>query len=299
MKPLYFFILTLMLTFTSCSKDEVNIEEPTVPDNEKPGQDTSDHGNKDSGSDSVILKLSANKSNPNVFDDVQFTLINGKNAADGLCMVDINAAYDSITWSDSVEEGHFLVANCKETEEYSHAFCHFSWNHNFIYPGHHETWLKCYKNGVVMHCDTLKIEVTNNKDFIMFNWNDVNSRDQEPKGYNDAFNEKQAITTSSSNKDGTTVIELGLFNATEDGAVFAKKSEVFLTKFISTYFKDPAYTKSEPNTLEEQYNQLFKVKPQSASPLAIWLTEKNKIALLKFEDEDHLYVDVHVEQLER
>lgn len=271
MKILFYSLLCLCFLF-SCS----GAADDAIPDTPSTGGG--------GGTGSIIsecsIKLGLKQNGSNIFEPSVFNIqfeFEGKTSYTG---ADISDAYDSIIWVVSGHQGRrpvFIGYNSLHPG----TSLTWSWSHCFYSPGHYEACLHGYKNSKIVCSDTLQVDVTDSKDFLGWNWNELTDLNWNI-GHINALNRHYEFTTKAAiSQQGIPSIELNLCNSlSEEEKLFSQKSDTVLYNYITSLYYQPAYDRS-CSELAEKYNTLFSKKEDNVQPCAIWLIRNAKIVLLK------------------
>jgi hypothetical protein len=221
------------------------------------------------------VKMNAKEKEGNIFDLMEFNLFSYSEK--DFTLLDLTEAYDSLVWTCSNTNQRFRIL------EHSGNSTHFTWKWSncFFLPEEYKTCLLGYKNNRVISGDTLSINITNNKDFLGYNWKDVVHSSINSTGYQNVFFEGYDFATYSVVTTGVPSVYLFLIdNNNEDEHAFAQKSKQILFDYISSLYSTPTYSQDNVS-LSKNYNELFSNKKDGAVPECIWITPKSKIVLLK------------------
>ncbi len=230
---------------------------------------------------SLKLRLEATKTEGNIFELIDFNInFEGNPNLPDITLADIINVYDSIVWKVSGNEKRFKIL---EFNNSSSEFT-FGWGHNFFQPAEYETILIGYKDDAIIYSDTLVVTISNNKDFLGYNWKDITATSEYYSGivYADVLSSLYELATSQDIHEGTPSVSLFYkTDINEEQSIFSQKSEKQLFDFISSLYSTPIFDQNDANALSENYNKLFKYKATDASPKSIWITPKSKIVLLE------------------
>ncbi|MDP4268356.1 MAG: hypothetical protein Q8880_13115 [Bacteroidota bacterium] len=261
MKKLIYLIL-LIFSISSCSMKDNGFDTPEEISDKRP----------------VEIKIGVNEKKGNIFDLMEFNLYSKK----GITLLDIAESYDSIVWACSNTNQHFKVF--EHSVNSSHFL--FNWSNCFFLPADYETCLLGYKNNRIIYSDTISVSISNNKDFLGYNWKDVVRSSECSTGYQNVFLKGYNFATYSVVTEGVPSLYLLLLRANnEDEVVFAQKSKQVLFDYINSLYSVPTYSRNENNSISDIYNQLFRNKRADAIPEYIWITPKSRIVLIKKYDE--------------
>lgn len=271
MKTLLYFLLCTCFLF-SCS----GAADDAIPDNSSTGGD----GGTESISGECSIKLGLKQNGRNIFDPSEFNIqfeFEGKTSYTG---ADISESYDSIIWVVSGQQGSRRIF-IGYSSQHPGTSLTWSWSHCFYSPGHYEARLHGYKSNKIVCSDTLQVDVTDNKDFLGWNWNELTDLNRNI-GHINALNRNYEFTTYAAiSQQGIPSIELNLWNSLgEEEKLFSQKSDTVLYNYITSLYRQPVYDRNS-SELADKYNILFSKIDENVQPCAIWLTRNAKIVLLK------------------
>lgn len=233
----------------------------------------------------IPLDLEIEETQKNIFDYAVFNLFPDQYSV----MFSLFDVYDSITWKASNLDGSFKIFQYTTRGA---SFIH-QWSHAFTSPGNYKTYVLGYKNNEVIYSDTAEVKITNNKDFLCYNWKDIKGSIGHGISYIDVLNDYEFSTFENMHQGIPSVTVFLIDKKKDNKPAFLKKSKKIFTDYInSLYSTQPVHYETE-NDLLEKYNDLFIYKPKSTYPTCIWITPKSKIALIKEEihNEYQLYAE--------
>ena len=70
------------------------------------------------------------------------------------------------------------------------------WDHRFILPVGGLCRIKAYKDGDVVYSDAISVSLTNDKDFLMYNWNEITENSDNSIGYVNFVDEKHEFAST-------------------------------------------------------------------------------------------------------
>ncbi|WP_321286296.1 hypothetical protein [uncultured Sunxiuqinia sp.] len=220
------------------------------------------------------LNMSAKKEAGNIFDLMVFNLNTSYEGR--ITLLDLTETYDSIVWLCTNTSQRFRVL---ESQENSGSFT-WQWSNCFFLPAVYETCVLGYKDSQIISSDTVYVDIANDKDFLGFNWDDVESK--VSTGYENIFSDEYYFVTHENVTNNIPSISLFLSkNYIENEAAFFSKSKEILLGYINTLYSEPTYSNDEDNSLFGIYNNLFKNRKEDVTPEYIWITSTSKISLLK------------------
>lgn len=269
-KLLYSLVCTFF--FLSCS----GTAEDIIPDNPP----TDGEGGTESTIRNCHIKLGVNQNVLNIFESSEFNIRFKFEGKTSYTLVDISEAFDSIDWVVSGQQGRLRVF-VRSNSQHPGTSLTSLWSHRFYSPGHYEACLHGYKDNKIVFSDTLQVNVTDNKHFLGWNWNELTYLN-ENIGYINALNKHYELTTYATvSPQGVPSIELNLWNSlVEDEKQFSQKSDTVLYNYITSLYRHPTYDRNS-SELADKYNALFSNKKENVQPCAIWLTRNAKIVLLR------------------
>lgn len=240
------------------------------------------------------VKMNVKEKEGNIFDLMEFNLFSY--SEEDFTLLDLTEAYDSLVWLCSNTNQRYKIL------EHSGNSTHFvwQWSNSFFLPAEYETVLLGYKNNQVITSDTVSVNITNKRDFLGYNWEDVTSTSKISTGYHSVFSKGYDFATYSVVSDGAPLLSLFLSRTNNDNeATFAQKSRQILLDYINSLYGAPAYAGDNTQLLSESYNT-FKNKEEGTTPECIWVTTKSRIALIKrFDQADNcLKYEIFAEPIE-
>ncbi|NLI36589.1 MAG: hypothetical protein GX416_08785 [Bacteroidales bacterium] len=243
--------------------------------------------------EAVVFKLSAEQVKVNIFDPVKLSIVDNRGLSPLLYSQILKATCDSMVWDVKDLNERMLVFAQKKDASHEETVLKFTWIQCFYLPAVYETYLLGYRGGKIISRDTLRIDVTNERDFLYRSWGDLDNMGYNI-GHNNSLNKNQEFCTFASKEDDTPTLDLRLFNVVnEEESSFSRKSENELYRFISQLYGQPQYT-HESSELIAKYNELFAVHPEAYTPIACWLTKKAKIVLLKRNASEENIPECHI-----
>jgi len=258
---LLFFTITL-----SCSTDT---EDSIVEDNIEKNQSN--------------IKLKVNKNESNILEMLEFNLLyHNDNLTIGTYIAD---NFDSIVFKTSESDITTIIADVTNSPK----IINFKWGHNFYTPGKKIVSLIGYKNNKIVFEDKHHLSITNTKDFLNTNWNDFNVYELYTGYVNLSTTNTITILNSIENKTPT----IKLTNTWKDydikniehESILNEKNAQYLSSYITLLYGNPSYDNENHSTkIESIYLEKFKQPILNNRPIKIWITDKNKIALIETND---------------
>lgn len=215
--------------------------------------------------DEMMPSHSLEKSQANIFEPVRINM-HKCDEVNNLWWYKSKGICDSLVWSiRGFEDTKVIMEHGRETIYFDHLFTH---------PGELESVLSAYKDGKVISEDVKNITITNKKDFLMFDWEDIISGTAEGGSYHNAFDDNRWFSSGVSCEDGNPVV---IFNWNNRENYSEKENHRILREYISHIYGEPVYT--EKSEVESQWTGLFMRRDDRYRPECIWMTETSVVAL--------------------
>lgn len=211
----------------------------------------------------------------NIFDMLDFYIYN-KNSQSGI-INDLSAVCDSIVWTVDGLKGSFRVFEYGEGSNWAGSHLTMSWGHCFKYPGEYKTYLTAWKDNKTIYRHQLDVSITDNKDFLGYNWSDITKESQAWTGYEDVLRSSPDLHTTYGLKDNVPYIEVRILFST------IAQSYSALNEYFRNLYSAPTYG-DRTDKMWQRYNELFSEHKPDAYPDAIWVTERANIALLLMDE---------------
>ncbi len=222
-------------------------------------------------------RLAVQQPKGNIFDEITFYLNNEDQQAIRIDELPVPVC-DSIVWTVDGLGGSYRVYEQKRTDSQPS----LRWTHYFKYPGEYKTRLAAWKDNKIFYRDQLDITITNNKDFLLYNWSDITKTSQAWSSHVDVLKGTPALIATYG-LNGTT--PWGLVRLLNRGYI---ESYDPLYNYLCQLYSTPTYTAgTKKQNIFQLYNELFSGQKEypDAYPEAIWVTERATIVLL-MQDED-------------
>lgn len=232
------------------------------------------------------VRVNIHESEKNIFEPMEFNIY----SKDDITRSQYNAlagtgAYDSIVWKVSNMNGRLKIL------EYTSNGGHqtLSWSQYFFLPGEYKTYLVGYMENHVDYSDTVSFKISNNKDFLDFNWADIKDSDYYSGGYANFLSDKYDFETF----PGVPQRVPGMhFVALADNQDHEKE----LFDYITALYGKPANTTDDADTLLKTYQDMFFYHREKATPINVWITAKSRIVLLKCNGAEFFDYTIYAEQ---
>ena len=215
--------------------------------------------------DEMMPSHSLEKSQANIFEPVRIDM-HKCDEANSLWWYKSKGVCDSLVWSiRGFEDTKIIMEDGYESIYFGHLFTH---------PGELESVLSAYKDGKVIYEDVKNITITNKKDFLMFDWEEIVSGTAEGGSYHNAFDDNRWFSSGVSCEDGNPVIIFN-WNNWEDNS--EEENRRILREYISHIYGEPVYT--EKSEVEAKWAGMFVRRDDRYRPECIWMTETSAVAL--------------------
>ncbi|MCD7925370.1 MAG: hypothetical protein LUI85_12040 [Bacteroides sp.] len=272
-KILYSLIIALLAL--SCSKEDID--------------KGTDNGNEENTTYFPKLKLGVEESQKDIFEYMIFTQQFEYSETPHAYA----EPYDSVVWKISGESGSLIT----HIDTGYSSTSYYSWSHNFYLPGKYKAYLLGYNNNKIVCSDSVSVAVTNNKEFLNYNWKDIKvTPDYENIGYLDVLKDYFfSIHSTVSQGVPSVTLYARKYGQYEEGSDFIPKSKQILYDYISSLYSTPTYEATECHPLTEEYNKLFTNKEEKAEPLSIWVTPKAKIVLRQYKQDSVSEYEIYAE----
>ena len=233
------------------------------------------------------LMLKADAKEGNIYDMFMFEIADstytGPNGSIALFFQYMDRL-DSLIWQVEGEPGSFQLLRKGEGSSGMTS----KWSHYFYRPGTHTAYLRGYKDRELVAADTVKINVTNTRDFLTLTWNDIPENHKDHDVYPN-FNTKDYYLRIFPRRRGNLVY--ATLDARMEDVVFgeghtqqqADQTAEILYTYITDLYGLPAYAESGP-AIEQVYHDHFRLPAGDNEVLKIWFTPTSHIALMKKEN---------------
>ena len=213
----------------------------------------------------------ANSYTANIFEPVHFYL-DGNN----YMQQDLRELCDSLVFDIPWLRGTHLSRKIY-FHEVGRAELISGWDHRFILPYGGICSIKAYKDGKLVYNDGISVSLTNNKDFLMYNWNEATDNPNNSIGYVNFVDEKHEFVSTHYIVDGTPIVKVLLSKPEND-------TLEWLYEYLCKLYKEPLYTAE--SGVQEQYDKLFTDTDKRETSVYIWQTDRSHIALVHWYDSD-------------
>lgn len=217
-------------------------------------------------------RLAVKQPKGNIFDTMNFYLYNEDSKS--INSNSLSVVCDSIVWTVDEINNSFRVF---EHEGVGNRLT-LEWGHCFKYPGEYKTNLTAWKDNKVIFRHQLAVTITDEKDFLEYNWKDITKNSSAWSTYADVLKSGPNLMTTYGLCGTVPYAEVRVFNGN-------MTQSYQLYDYFCKLYSVPTYEDNR-DKMWQLYDELFseqKVYP-SAYPVAIWVTERVNIVLLLLDD---------------
>lgn len=215
-----------------------------------------------------LVQTQANGYEANIFDPVHFYL-----DGDEFMQEDLRELCDSLVFDIMGREDGTAKVYYQKTGE---AKLISSWTHYFYIPMSAMCRIRAYKNGEVVYTHSKQIQLHNNQDFLMYNWNEITQNAPHNIGYLNFLNRNLEIISTHYLTNSTPVAKISLYGEPD-------YTGQWLYDYINKIYSTAAvYDKN--NGVTEKFAELFVSPDSRETPQHIWVTDKSAIALINWYD---------------
>ena len=217
-----------------------------------------------------ITGASLNTYTANIFEPVHFYL-----EGDDYMNWSLSQLCDSLVFSVMGEDGSRKVYY----DEKGHSELIVGWDHYFYLPQGCLCSIQAYKNNEVIYTDAIEVNLTNDKDFLMYDWDEVADASKlGTVGFNNFIEPQYSIVTAAYFKENTPSVKVTVENPES-----LEDARTWLYEYMKKLYKDPVY--SESAEVKTKYAELFVSAQEDETPLYIWKDDKSVVALVEQYDE--------------
>ena len=217
-----------------------------------------------------IKGASLNTHTANIFEPVHFYL-----EGDDYMNWSLSQLCDSLVFSVMGEDGSRKVYY----DEKGHSELIVGWDHYFYLPQSCLCRIRAYKNNEVIYTDAIEVNLTNDNDFLMYDWDEVADASKlGTVGFNNFIEPQYSIVTAAYFKENTPSVKVTVENPES-----LEDARTWLYEYMKKLYKDPVY--SESAEVKTKYAELFVSAQEDETPLYIWKDDKSVVALVEQYDE--------------
>ena len=216
-----------------------------------------------------IKGASLNTHTANIFEPVHFYL-----EGDNYMNWSLSQLCDSLVFSVMGEDGSRKVYY----DEKGHSELIAGWDHRFYLPQSCLCRIQAYKNNEVIYTDAIEVNLTNDKDFLMYDWDEISDAAIGSITYNNFIEPQYSIVTSTYWKGQRPYAKVAV-----EKPESLEDARTWLYEYMKKLYKDPVY--SESSEVKMKYAELFVSAQEDETPLYIWKDDKAVVALVEQYDE--------------
>ncbi len=217
-----------------------------------------------------IKGASLNTHTANIFEPVHFYL-----EGDDYMNWSLSQLCDSLVFSVMGEEGSRKVYY----DEKGHSELIVGWDHCFYLPQGCLCRIQAYKDNEVIYTDAIEVNLTNDNDFLMYDWDEVADASKlGTVGFNNFIEPQYSIVTAAYFKENTPSVKVTVENPES-----LEDARTWLYEYMKKLYKDPVY--SESAEVKTKYAELLVSVQEDETPLYIWKDDKSVVALVEQYDE--------------
>lgn len=207
----------------------------------------------------------------NIFEPVHFYL-----QGNDYIQQDLRALCDSLVFDIPWLKGIHLSRKIY-SHEIGSAKLISGWDHRFILPIGGICSIKAYKNGNVVYNDGVSVSLTNDRDFLMYNWNEITENMNSSIGYVNFVDEMHEFVSTHYIVSEVPIAKVWL-------SKLANNTLEWLYEYLCKLYKEPMY--NSESGVQEQYGKFFTDTDDRETPQYIWQTSNSRIALIHWYDSD-------------
>jgi len=217
-----------------------------------------------------ITGASLNTYTANIFEPVHFYL-----EGDDYMNWSLSQLCDSLVFSVMGEDGSRKVYY----DEKGHSELIDGWDHRFYLPVGCLCRIQAYKGNEVIYTDAIEVNLTNDKDFLMYDWDEVADASKlGTVGFNNFIEPQYSIVTAAYFKENAPSVKVSV-----EKPESLEDARTWLYEYMKKLYKDPVY--SESAEVKTKYAELFVSAQEDETPLYIWKDDKSVVALVEQYDE--------------
>lgn len=221
------------------------------------------------------IKITADKSQGNIFESFQFKLDQNSQST---YFGELEYHLDSLVFKMS--DSHVTKKLFQKLENGNVGVTTF--NHHFYFPGEYSAGILGYKKGKVIYKDQITLKVTDKNDFLNINWNNFQASGNSV-GYINALLKNNLSVYSAFEGNYPYIFVRNSWNNSSNFSSdqINQMDRDFLYNYLFKLYAAPQYSESNTANLKNVYLENFKKSINNDIPVSIWISPKNKIALMK------------------
>lgn len=213
-----------------------------------------------------LTQIELNGYKANIFEPVHFYLNGNEHMQEDLRELCDSLVFDVMGRNDGTAKVYYHKTG--EAKLIS------GWDHRFYFPINAMCRIQAYKNGKVVYTHSKQIQLHNDKDFLMYNWNEITQNAPNNIGYVNFLNPKLEIISTHYITQNTPVAKMTLSEYSGD-------TGKWLSDYINKLYKNAAVYDKESG-VTEKFKELFVSPDNRETPQYIWVTDKSAIALVNW-----------------
>ena len=214
-----------------------------------------------------IKGASLNTHTANIFEPVHFYL-----EGDDYMNWSLSQLCDSLVFSVMGENESRKVYY----DEKGHSELIVGWDHYFYLPKGCICSIQAYKDNDVIYTDAIEVNLTNDRDFLMYDWDDISDAAIGTVPYNNFIIPELCLISRTG-----FVGEVPYAIVTMDNGMNVEGVKAWLYDYVVKLYKEPLYSESEE--VKAKYNELFASADVKDTPLYIWQDSKSVVALIQYD----------------
>lgn len=214
-----------------------------------------------------IKGASLNTHTANIFEPVHFYL-----EGDDYMNWSLSQLCDSLVFSVMGENESRKVYY----DEKGHSELIVGWDHYFYLPKGCICSIQAYKDNDVIYTDAIEVNLTNDRDFLMYDWDDISDAAIGTVPYNNFIIPELCLISRTG-----FVGEVPYAIVTMDKGMNVEGVMAWLYDYVVKLYKEPLYSESEE--VKAKYNELFASADVKDTPLYIWKDSKSVVALIQYD----------------
>ena len=214
-----------------------------------------------------IKGASLNTHTANIFEPVHFYL-----EGDDYMNWSLSQLCDSLVFSVMGENESRKVYY----DEKGHSELIVGWDHYFYLPKGCICSIQAYKDNDVIYTDAIEVNLTNDRDFLMYDWDDISDAAIGTVPYNNFIIPELCLISRTG-----FVGEVPYAIVTMDKGMNVEGVKAWLYDYVVKLYKEPLYSESEE--VKAKYNELFASADVKDTPLYIWQDSKSVVALIQYD----------------
>ena len=214
-----------------------------------------------------IKGASLNTYTANIFEPVHFYL-EGDNYMNWSLLQLCDSLVFSVMGEDESRKVYY--------DEKGHSELIVGWDHHFYLPKGCLCTIQGYKDNKVIYTDAIEVNLTDEKDFLMYDWDDISDAAIGSVAYNNFIVPELTLVSRTG-----FVGEVPYAIVSMDKGMNVESARTWLYDFVVKLYKEPMY--SEGEEVKAKYAELFASADEKDTPLFVWKDSKSVVALIKYD----------------